>query len=371
MLISPSVRRVALAASLIGLGACGGGDSPTGPSGQAPGPTSDVTAVVFYDENGNGQLDASEGARLPDVTAEAGGKTGRSERGSGRVVISGVPQGSQTLQLRASSLPAYYRAGAPVAVSLPADEGRQIALPVTLAIGSNIANRYLEYGDSITDGDGSSDQDGYRGRLERRLIPQLNRANVFNNGVGGTTSIDGSERIGRSLASFRPAYTLILYGTNDWNQGACNSDISTCFTAREIQFMVRAAKAAGSLPIVSTIIPANTGFDSRAPPDRNIRVEQMNSQIRMVCASEGVPVAESYNAIMREAGSNLRSLYVDHVHPNDRGHDLIAQSFFEAITRASASAAFGDMPVLVGFARPGLRRRGATAAALAAPVLEP
>jgi lysophospholipase L1-like esterase len=370
MLISRGLRRVVLAASLIGLGACG--DSPTGPSGgPSGGPSSDVTAVVFYDENGNGQLDPSEGTRLPDVTAEAGGRSGRSERGSGRVVVSGVPHGSQSLQLRASSLPAYYRAGAPASISLPQDAGREVPLPVTLAIGANIANRYLEFGDSITDGDGSTDGDGYRGRLERRLVAQLNRANVFANGVQGTTTLDGSERIARSLAGFRPAYTLILYGTNDWNQGACNSDISTCFTAREIQFMVRTAKAASSLPIVSTILPANTGFDSRAPADRNIRIEQMNSQIRMVCATEGVPVAETYNAFMREAGSNLRSLYVDHVHPNDRGHDLIAQSFFEAITRASAGAAFGDAPALVGFARPGARRRGAAPAALAAPALEP
>jgi lysophospholipase L1-like esterase len=362
---------VALAASLLALGACGG-DSPTGPSGGQPGaptgPTSDVSAIVFYDENGNGQVDGGEGARLPEVVVEAGGRSGRSERGSGRATVSGVPQGAQTLQVRASSLPAYYRAGAAVTLNLPQDAGREIALPVTLAIGSNTANRYLTYGDSITEGDGSSNGDGYRGRLEQRLIGQLNRANVFANGVGGTNSVDGSERIGRVLTGFRPAYTLILYGTNDWNQAACNSDVSTCFTSREIQSMVLSAKAAGSLPIVSTIIPANTGFDSRAPADRNIRVAQMNTQIKMVCASERVPVAESFDLIMREAGSNLRAFYVDHVHPNDRGHDLIAQAFFEAITRASGGAAFGDGPALVGFARPGSRRRGASATPVTAPL---
>jgi lysophospholipase L1-like esterase len=326
-----------------------------------PGPTSEVIALVFYDENGNGRIDASEGARLPDVVVEAGGRNARSERGSGRAVVSGVPQGAQTVSIRAASLPAYYRAGTPVSVSLPQDAGRELLLPVTLAIGSNNANRYLEFGDSITDGDGSSDGDGYRGRLERLLVMHLNRANVFKDGIGGTSSRDGSERIGRSLAGFRPAYTLILYGTNDWNQSACNSNVATCFTAMEIQSMIRSAKAASSLPIVSTIIPANTGFDARVPADRNERVAQMNTTIRMVCGAEGVPVAESFDAFMRAAGSNLRSLFVDHVHPNDRGHDLIAQSFFEAITRASAGAAsfgFGEGPMLVGFARPEGRARG-------------
>lgn len=372
MLISRAVRRAATALSLSLLGACGGGGSPTGPSSPPPGPTSEVVGLVFYDENGNGRIDATEGARLPDVVVEAGGRTGRSERGSGRAVVSGVPQSTQAVSIRAASLPAYYRAGAPVSVSLPQDAGRELLLPVTLAIGSNMPNRYLEFGDSITDGDGSSDADGYRGRLEQRLAAHLNRANVFTNGVGGTTSIDGSERIGRTLSGFRPAYTLILYGTNDWNQGACNSTIATCFTAREIQAMIRSAKAASSLAVVSTIIPANTGFDSRAPPDRNIRVAQQNDAIRAVCAAEGVPVADSFDAFMRAAGSDLRSLFVDHVHPNDRGHDLIAQSFFEAITRAAAGQSFGDAPLLVGFARPGARSRGRPAAkALAAVAPEP
>src|SRR5712692_10452420 len=97
-----ATRRAATALAFASLGGCGGGDSPTGPS-LPPGPTSDVVAVVFYDENGNGRIDPGEGARLPDVMVEVGGRTGRSERASGRAVVSRVPQGAQTLQVRASS----------------------------------------------------------------------------------------------------------------------------------------------------------------------------------------------------------------------------------------------------------------------------
>ena len=347
--------------------ACGGGDSPSGPSTTPSGPTSDIAAIVFYDENGNGRIDPTEGTRLPDIVVEVAGRSGRTERASGHAAITGVAAGTQMLSIRQSSLPAYYRAGTATSVSLPQDAGREFMLPVTLAVGSNTPNRYLEFGNSITEGDGSSDGDGYRGRLEQRLVAQLNRANVFKDGIGGTTSDEGANRIGRSISGFRPAYVLILYGTNDWNQSACNSDISRCFTASAIQSMIRSAKAASSLPIVSTIIPANTGFDARAPADRNIRVQQQNDQIRAACLAEGVPLAESFDAFMRAAGSNLRSLFVDHVHPNDRGHDLIAQSFFEAITRASAGSSFRDGPMLIGFARPDARPKGRAARGMDAP----
>src|SRR5262245_52737407 len=62
-------------------GGCGGG----GATGPDPNPTpvagNPVSGVVFYDENGNGSLDALETVRLPGVTVSVGGRTGQTAAG--------------------------------------------------------------------------------------------------------------------------------------------------------------------------------------------------------------------------------------------------------------------------------------------------
>jgi lysophospholipase L1-like esterase len=319
--------------------ACGGGgSSPVAPTLPTP-QGFDVVAVVFYDENGNGSLDASETARIPEVTVEIAGRSARSERATGRATVTGVPEGTHNVTLR--SLPPYYAPGrSPTAVS-PQPAASDVMVPVTLALGANRATTYLVFGDSITDGDGSSDGDGYRGRLERLLVPHFNKAQVSKDGEPGTTSDRGAARITRSLQRFRPAFTLVLYGTNDWNTSACNSDIARCFTATSIQTMIRNIRAQDSHPIVSTIPPANTGYDTRAPEDRNLRVEQMNAQIKEVAAAERVAVADTYVAFARAAQGDYKRYFVDHVHPNDAGFELIAQSFFEALSAPFGTSASG------------------------------
>ncbi|HEX9202641.1 MAG TPA: hypothetical protein VF964_01665, partial [Vicinamibacteria bacterium] len=88
------------------LAACGGGKSPTGPNPSAD-PTYSVSALVFYDENGNGVLDASEAVRLQQIDVVVGSVSAKSAAG-GQAVVSGVRAGSQTVAIRTESLPAFF-----------------------------------------------------------------------------------------------------------------------------------------------------------------------------------------------------------------------------------------------------------------------
>ena len=101
--------------------------------------------------------------------------------------------------------------------------------------------------------------------------------------------------------------------------------------------MVRAAKDVHSLPVLSTIIPCNTGFDARMPPSRNEWVATMNELIVQMAHEEGAVVADTFTAFM--AVPDFHTLFFDHVHPNDDGYDILAQVWFDAITKPPASAA--------------------------------
>ena len=323
-----------------GLAGCGGG-SPTSPG--PPVQTYPVTAVVFYDENGNGVLDATEAVRLPEVDVDVSGHVGRSEKLTGRAVVSGVPAGSYALSLKAPSMPPFYAPASPPPITVPQAAGAEADVPVTLPIGDNVPNTYLAFGDSITVGEGSHSTDGYRNVVEQLLAQNMGgRHRVIGDGISGTTSgcgssrdckgTEGTERIEGSLRRNQPAYLLILYGTNDWNKAPCKTAEPPCFTIDSLRFMIQAAKAVRTLPVVSTIIPANP---EQNPPERNQWVAAMNDKIKALARQEGAALADSYAAFTK--AGNLPQLFDGQVHPNDGGYQLIAGAFFLAIARPPAA----------------------------------
>jgi lysophospholipase L1-like esterase len=344
-------RAAAAATALLGggvlLAAChNGGGSPTGPSTPPPVPTYSVTATVFYDENGNGILDPAEAARVPNVTVTIGTGTGTSAPGTGQAVVTGIQEGSFSPQVRTESLPYYYvpPTGALPAVTVPG--ATDVRIPLTLPIGSNRTSVYFGYGDSITAGEGSSDGQGYALRLQNLLGPHFARAQVEKFGRPGTNSADGASRIRTWLRTYRAAYVLILYGTNDWQDQTCqNKGPDACFTIASLDSMIADARDFETLPVVATIIPVNPAV---APSGREAWVEDMNARIKALAQQQQVLLAD-LNAEMKAGSSSLSSLFSDDVHPNDAGYQVLAQGWFKAISRSRSASASARR---FGFRRP-------------------
>ena len=317
--------------------ACGGGSSPTDPDGSpTPVPGSPVSGFVYYDENANGTVDPTETVRLPSVGVTVGGVAASTSAG-GRFSLPSVPNGSQTAQARPEALPAYFAPGAALSVTVPSTG--DVAVPAVLALGGRArANTYLAFGDSITWGQGSSDGSGYADELQADLRAFWGNATVIKDGDPGTKSNRGESRLGASLNAHRPAYVLILYGTNDWNEPECREEFP-CFTITSLRSMVLQARDAGGFPVVGTIPPVNPSYTDRNPAERNEWVTRMNDLVRATAKQERAAIAEVHGDFLKQ--SSLPSLFDDYLHPNDAGFAVIKRSFFEAITKplsASGSA---------------------------------
>jgi len=317
------------------------GHSTTAP-GPVPTPTPrpvnryPIAGVVYYDENANGVPDDGERVRMPGVKVVMGDRMGLSG-GDGGFVLTDAAQGTPTATAQADSLPPFFAGGSVVGVPVPPPAGFLLAFPVTLPIGANRPYVYMAFGDSITVGDGSRGGRGYRSELAALLRGYWDAGEVANEGVTGTQTSLGAERIGASLAQVRPAYTLIHYGTNDWNSSSCRY-VPSCSSVSNLQSMIGLARSVSSVPVVGTIIPANPAYVDRGAYERNAWIVGINERIPPMAREQGAILADLHAAFMAEAGDHLESLFSDYVHPNDHGYQVMAQEFFRAITTPRGTA---------------------------------
>ena len=306
--------------------ACGGGGGgPTDPSTPPPATTYPVNVLVYYDQNGNGFLDGNEPVRLPGVEVVTASATARTERGSGRAVIQATA-GTQTVAIRTESLPPNWVPTAGVTVTVPG--APEVQLPVRLPIGDNEPNVYVAFGDSLTTGVGSATGAGYRGPLQGQLTSYFGQGFVVDAGRDGSFSTRGAERIPGVMSRERPAYTLIFYGTNDWNDQRCQSlPPAQCFTIDNLAIIVDYVKRVSSYPVLATLPPMNPAL---APAQRTEWNAQMNVLIKNLAQSQGAILADLFAAFPTTPG-DLPRYFADDVHPNDQGYALIAQAFLKAL----------------------------------------
>jgi lysophospholipase L1-like esterase len=281
--------------------------------------------VVFHDDNSDGTYVLAEGSRVPDVRVQIAGHVAKTAAG-GRAMVDGVPAGDQELQILPDSLPPFFQAGPAARVTVPTSDDVYVGL--TLPVGNNNLRTYLAYGDSVTLGIGSTDGLGYRGKLQAKLADHFGDAVIVNAGRDANATERGLRLIDGTLEHVRPAYIIIMMGTNDWHESNCQNDPANCPIVPNLRGMVRKTKEHQTLPVVCTIPAINPAVND----GRNAWAESVNAEIRAMAAQEGgVLIADVYAAMKRR--NDLSQLYADNhdVHPNDAGYDVIADAIFEAI----------------------------------------
>lgn len=303
---------------------------PTPPAAETPAPTPSgahsASVLVFLDWDRDGVMAGNERA-LAGVEVDISQKKAATD-GAGRATVSGIPAGTFLVRFTLATVPPFLAPLRDTTVTAPATT--ETPVPLVYPIGTNTPGLYMAFGDSISAGDGSTDRYGYRAKLGRKLGDHYRQPiGVDYGGNGGGRTEVGVDLIEGALKRVRPAFTLVQFGVNDWANGACAP--ANCDTIRNLRQIIRSVKASNSLPVVATLTPSNTGWDQRAPAERNEWVKGINELIRQMAPQEGALLVDIYAAF--ERAGRVSTYMSDHVHPNDAGYEIIADAYFQALTQ--------------------------------------
>lgn len=170
----------------------------------------------------------------------------------------------------------------------------------------------LAFGDSLTYGTGTSRNNAYPAVLEK-----LVKRNVINAGIPGEISKKGLARLPALLEKHQPALIIICHGGNDILR---KLDLSK--TRDNIQQMISLARN-NSVDVVLIGVPEFNLFLSTVAlyPD--------------LAEKNNVPIAED---ILAEIIRN-NSLKSDHIHPNTKGYQLLAENIAQLLDNSGAITA--------------------------------
>jgi acyl-CoA thioesterase-1 len=209
-----------------------------------------------------------------------------------------------------------------------------VLAPAALLPRPAAAQRYIAFGDSITEGFGDTKgQGGYPARLQTLLNTRgQSGAVVINAGLGGETTAGGLTRINRVLASAATGDTLLLMeGTND-----VNAKLSPETIAFNLDQIAQRAASAGVSTVHVTIIPREPAANTDGT---NQVTAVLAGLIREIAYVNQRKLVDPFEVFLYETPNVFTQDYLggeDKLHPNGKGYDRLARVFADALTGVDA-----------------------------------
>ncbi|MBL8216985.1 MAG: hypothetical protein JNK87_40070 [Bryobacterales bacterium] len=168
---------------------------------------------------------------------------------------------------------------------------------------------------------------------------------TVNRGVRGNTTEHGRERFAADVLAVKPDVVILQFGINDstvdvWKSPPAKSARVTVARFREnLTYFVESLKSAGARVVLMTFNPlawtekmtamyGKAPYQPGEPMGFNAGREPYLQAIREVARQQGVVLVD-VDAAFREyaatAGQSLNDLLLDGIHPNTRGHEVVAR----------------------------------------------
>lgn len=186
----------------------------------------------------------------------------------------------------------------------------------------------------------------YSVRLQEKLIDAGIDATVINAGVGSshTGSIrdndfakvrHGMDRFETDVLVHFPHWVIINFGLNDayQDQGIGGKPrIPLSQYRKNIEMYIQKIEEQGGKVILLTPNPLGSKYEQF----RNDQVKKYADCIRDIASDQDLLLVDSWKLFYRYAKTNHKNknidfLYLDGIHPNDQGHEIIAGALFKLL----------------------------------------
>lgn len=182
-------------------------------------------------------------------------------------------------------------------------------------------------GDSLTYGYGVR-----RSKTWTKLSEDKLGIEIINEGISGDTTNGMISRIYNAVYSKSPEAVLIMGGVNDMIVGADLGIIKSNIMAMTHQSLAKYIDPIIGIP--TKIHVENVRLDWAEFADFNKvsqQLEEYNQWIKKFCKTFKVKYIDFYTEFENKAGDKIKDIYVDGLHFNEQGNEIMAEIFCEAI----------------------------------------
>ncbi len=191
---------------------------------------------------------------------------------------------------------------------------RLLLIIIAFISSNSFGTTILFLGDSLTEGYQLSKEEAYPAIVERVLTKKKKKVKIINGGVSGATSASGPQRLDWYLKA-KPDILVLALGANDGLRG-----LKVQETKKNLSLVIEKSKERGVTVILAGMkMPTNMGESYR------IQFEKIYPEIAQRYGIKLIPF------LLEGVGGKSQYNLSDGIHPNSKGHEIIAQIVLNAL----------------------------------------
>ncbi len=187
-------------------------------------------------------------------------------------------------------------------------------LSLFICLGSYAQTTILFVGDSLTEGYGVPKEKSYPSLVSDKLNKKGKKVKILNGSVSGSTTASGISRL-RWFLKAKPDFLLLALGANDGLRG-----IKLQESEKNLREIIKLAKSKKIKVILAgMLLPVNYGEKYRT------EFEDMFKKLEKELTIYRIPF------LLKGVGGEAEYNQNDGIHPNEKGHELIAETVLKTL----------------------------------------